>query len=189
MKIGLLFGSFNPIHTGHLIIANHIASYNVDKIWFIVSPQNPFKRSKELLNAECRFALLNLAIENDDRFEALDIEFHLPTPSYTINTLQALSAKYSGHEFYLIMGSDNFLNISKWRASAEIIKNYNLLVYQRTGFAVDENCLTRNITLLNAPLLDISSTAIRNLIAYNKSIRYLVPENVYKEIQTNGYYR
>jgi nicotinate-nucleotide adenylyltransferase len=189
MKIGLLFGSFNPIHTGHLIIANHIASYHVDKIWFIVSPQNPFKRSAELLNAECRFALAKLAIENDNRFEALDIEFHLPTPSYTIDTLQTITAKYPEHKFYLIMGSDNFLNISKWKASTEIVNNYNLLVYQRTGFTVDEECLAHNITLLNAPLLDISSTTIRNLIAQNKSIRYLVPEKVYKEIQANGYYR
>ena len=189
MKIGLLLGSFNPIHTGHLIIANHIASYHVNKIWFIVSPQNPFKRSAELLNAKCRFALTKLAIENDDRFEVSDVEFHLPTPSYTINTLQALTAKYPTHEFYLIIGSDNFINISKWRSAGEILNNYNLMVYQRSGFAVDGEYLANNITLLNSPLLDISSTTIRNLIAQNKSIRYLVPDKVYKEIHANGYYK
>jgi nicotinate-nucleotide adenylyltransferase len=189
MKIGLLFGSFNPIHTGHLIIANHVANYNADKVWFIVSPHNPLKKSSELLRAEDRLDLVKQAVENDNRFEVSDIEFDLPIPSYTINTLQALKKAHPQHEFYLVIGSDNWVSFSKWKSSTEILENYNLLVYERPGFQVNDNQVSGNIQLLKAPLIDISSSSIRKLIRENKSILYLVPEKVCSEILTNGYFR
>lgn len=190
MKIGLFFGSFNPIHTGHLIIANYVANYTVDKIWFIVSPQNPFKQSAELLNASKRLALVRLAVSNDERFEVLDIEFHLPTPSYTVDTLHLLSRQYPEHEFFLIIGSDNLQSFPGWKSSTEIINKYTLLVYERPRFSIlNKDVRNNNIKFLNFPLLDISSTEIRELIAKNKSIRYLVPERVYEAIAANGYFK
>ncbi len=189
MKVGLFFGSFNPIHTGHLIIANHVANYYADKIWFIVSPHNPLKKSSELLRAEDRLDLVKLAVGDDTRFEVSDIEFNLPVPSYTINTLQALKKVHTQHEFYLIIGSDNWGSLPNWRSSKEILENYNLLIYERPGFQVNNNQLPGNIQLLKAPLIDISSSSIRNLIKKNKSILYLVPEKVCSEILTNDYFR
>ena len=189
MKIGLFFGSFNPIHTAHLIIANHVVNYYVDKIWFIVSPYNPLKKTSELLKAEDRLKLVKLAVENDDRFEVSDIEFSLPIPSYTINTLQALKKKYTQHEFYLIIGSDNWASFPKWKSSHEILVNHNLLIYERPGFEVNSAQLSDNIQLLKAPLIDISSSSIRRLIREDKSILYLVPERVCTEIFTHGYFR
>ena len=190
MKIGLFFGSFNPIHTGHLIIANYIANNTVDEVWFIVSPQNPLKQSTALLNAGHRLEFVKLAIETDDRFKVSDIEFQLPKPSYTIDTLLTLSKMYPHHEFYLILGSDNYSGLSEWKSSSQIINNFKLLVYERPGFPIrTKKNAYNNITFLNAPLLDISSTEIRELISQNKNIHYLVPEKVYKAIETNGYYK
>jgi nicotinate-nucleotide adenylyltransferase len=189
MKVGLFFGSFNPIHTGHLIIANHVANYYADKIWFIVSPHNPLKKSSELLRAADRLELVKLAAENDNRFEVSNIEFNLPVPSYTINTLDALKKVHPQHEFYLIIGSDNWALLPKWRSSNEILESYNLLVYERPGFQVNTAQLSANTQLLKAPLIDISSSSIRKLIRENKSILYLVPEKVCLEILTNGYFR
>ena len=187
MKIGLLFGSFNPIHTGHLIIANHIANYYTDKTWFIVSPQNPFKLTTDLLNPSQRLKLVQLAVENDTHFKVSDIEFNLPTPSYTINTLHALTKKYREDKFFLIIGSDNLAGITAWKSSEEILSNYKLLVYERPGFPIETNIST--IEIIQAPLLNISSTFIRRLIKENKSIRYLVPEKVRVEIEANKYYK
>ncbi len=190
MRIALFFGSFNPIHIGHLIIANYVANYAADKVWFIVSPQNPFKQNVALLKAESRLNLVKLAIENDDRFEISDIEFHLPTPSYTINTLKAISSAYPQHEFCVLIGSDNFPHIFQWKSGTEIIDNYKILVYKRPGFSINnQNIINNNITFLNTPLLGISATGIREMIAKNVSIRYLVPEKVYAEISTHGYFK
>jgi nicotinate-nucleotide adenylyltransferase len=186
MKVGLFFGSFNPVHTGHLIIANHIANYYTDKVWFIISPQNPFKQASELLNAESRLSLVRFAIESDDRFEALDIEFKLSTPSYTINTLNALSQQHIDYEFVIVIGSDNYTEILKWKSSSEIIKKYKFLIYSRPGSSI-ENTFENQI--LKGPLLNISSTEIRDLIAENKCFKYLVPENVYKEIKKRNYFK
>lgn len=189
MKVGLFFGSFNPIHTGHLVIASHMADFHVDKIWFVVSPQNPFKQPRELLYAEARLALVKLAIEKDERFEVSDIEFQLHLPSYTINTLQALTRKHSEYEFFIIMGSDNLLDVSKWKSSGEIIKNYNLLIYKRPGFSITNQNLPMGSLVANSPFLDISSTEIRNLIIQGKSIKYLVPEIVCDSIEQNNYFK
>jgi nicotinate-nucleotide adenylyltransferase len=189
MKIGLYFGSFNPIHIGHLIIANHILnSAEIERVWFVVSPQNPFKNSESLLNEYDRLHLVQKAIEGDVRMKAIDIEFSLPKPSYTIHTLIYLQEKYPEHQFDIIMGSDSFQNLAKWKNSETIIRDYKLLVYERPGFKV-ENMLGADVHLLNAPLLEISATYIRELAKAGKSIRYLVPPSVEEDIYSNSFFR
>ncbi len=189
MKIGLLFGSFNPIHTGHLIIANHIANFITDEIWFIVSPQNPFKKSEDLLESKKRLELAQLATQQDNRFKVSDIEFRLSKPSYTINTVSELSKLYKNVDFQLIIGSDNLQSISKWKSADILTSEYKFLVYERPGFPVDKISLLPNFTLVESELIDISATTIRKLIAQHKSIRYLVPEPVRLKIEEENYYR
>jgi len=189
MKIGLFFGSFNPVHVGHLIIANHILNHtDIKKIWFVISPQNPFKTENSLLNEYHRLHLVKSAIENDNRMKVSDIEFTLPKPSYTINTLTYLSEKYPEHKFCIIMGSDSFQNLHKWKNFEVIVKNYQIYIYLRQGFDV-ENKFNANIHIVEAPLLQLSATQIRKYIKEEKSIRYLVPENVREEIEKGGYYK
>jgi nicotinate-nucleotide adenylyltransferase len=189
MKIGLFFGSFNPVHIGHLIIANHILNEsNLQRIWFIVSPQNPFKQSKTLLNEYDRFYLAQKAVEENDKLKVIDIEFSLPKPSYTVHTLAYLKEKYPSYSFTIIMGSDSFQNLDKWKNSEMIITNYPIIIYQRPNFEVD-NKLYASITIMQAPLLEISATHIRELIARGKSIKYLVPEIVEEEILASGFFR
>jgi nicotinate-nucleotide adenylyltransferase len=190
MKIGLYFGSFNPIHIGHLIIANHVANFtDVDQVWFVISPQNPLKQSSELLNEYHRLHLVQKAIEDNPKLKASNVEFKLSKPSYTIDTLTHLSAKYPNHQFSVIMGSDSFTNLSKWKNYQTILKNYTLIIYKRPLFEVDNSKLNGNITILDAPLLEISASSIRRNIKLGKSIQYLVAEDVNKEIKDNGYYK
>lgn len=189
MKIGLYFGSFNPIHIGHLIIANHLTNHtDLQEVWFIVSPQNPFKNANSLLNENHRLNLIKTAIEGETRLRASNVEFKLPKPSYTINTLTYLAEKYPNHEFVLIMGSDGFQNLPQWKNGETILKNYPIYIYKRPGFDIINN-FNADISVMDAPLLDISSTLIRDLIAKGKSIRYLVPDSVKDEIERNHYYR
>jgi nicotinate-nucleotide adenylyltransferase len=189
MKVGLYFGSFNPIHTGHCIIASHVANNtDLEQVWMVVSPQNPFKPSASLLNEYHRLHLAQSAVIDDPLIKVSDIEFHLPKPSYTIDTLTYLAEKYPQHQFSVIMGSDSFQNISKWKNSAQITTYYNIYVYMRPGFEI-KNITGANLTILDAPLLEISSTHIREYIKARKSIRFLVPDNVREEIENNGYYR
>jgi nicotinate-nucleotide adenylyltransferase len=189
MKIGLFFGSFNPIHIGHLIIANHILNEsNLQRLWFVVSPQNPFKQSKTLLNEYDRFYLAQMAVEKNDKLKVIDIEFSLPKPSYTVHTLAYLKEKYPSYSFTIIMGSDSFQNLDKWKNSEMIITNYPIIIYQRPNFEVD-NKLNASIKIMQAPLLQISATHIRELIATGKSIKYLVPEIVEEEILASGFFR
>ena len=183
MNIGLYFGSFNPIHTGHLIIANHVLNETeIKRIWFVVSPQNPFKINQFLLNEYERFQLARLALEKDSRMKAINIEFNLPKPSYTINTLAYLKEKHPQEKFSIIMGSDSFVNLNKWKNFEEIITEYRICVYKRRGFEI-ENKINANLTILDAPLIQISASQIRELIKKKKSIRYLVPEEVREEIE------
>ena len=190
MKIGLYFGSFNPVHHGHLMIASHVVNRTeIQQVWFVVSPQNPFKTAGSLLNEYDRLHLVNLAIENDEtRLRASDVEFKLPRPSYTIDTLIYLEEKYPQHEFSIIMGSDGFVNISRWKNADVLLKKYSFYVYLRPGFETVDT-LDANVTILNAPLLNISATGIRDNIKDQKTIRYLVPENVRKEIEDHHYYK
>lgn len=188
MKIGLYFGSFNPIHIGHLIIGNFVANNtDIEQVWFVVSPQNPLKKPAGLLNEYNRLYLTQVAIENNVRFRVSDIEFKLPRPSYTIDTLTYLKEKYPNNAFSVVMGSDSLKTISRWKNSEVLLKNYSFYIYQRLGSEVKE--AGENINLLRAPILEISSTEIRNLIRSGKSVRYLLTENVLEEIDKNGYYK
>jgi nicotinate-nucleotide adenylyltransferase len=191
MKIGLYFGSFNPIHHGHLIIANHIQQETeLDQVWFVVSPQNPLKPQKGLLNEYHRLHLVQLAVDGENKLKAVDIEFRLPKPSYTADTLTYLEEKHPGNEYSVIMGSDSFQNIHKWKNFEFILKNYPIYIYQRQGFNVEMSTYPEaRINILKAPLLEISATHIRDSIKEGKSIRYLVPDKVKEEIERNGYYR
>ena len=189
MRIGLYFGSFNPIHIGHLIIANHVLNVtDLKKIWFVVSPQNPFKQNNSLLNEYDRLHLARLSVESDTRIAVSDIEFGLPRPSYTIDTLTYLKEKYPGYEFSIIMGSDSFQNFNKWKNYERIAERYPIYIYKRGGFEI-ENTFEAATTILDAPLLQISATNIRELIKKGKSIRYMVPENVREEIETRRFYK
>ena len=189
MNIGLLFGSFNPIHIGHLIVANHILNdTRIQKIWFVVSPQNPFKESKTLLNEFDRLHMVRLAIQDDTRFKCSDIEFNLSKPSYTSNTLATLSEKYPDHTFSVIMGSDSYQNIEKWKNYYYIIDNYDIYVYKRKDHEI-KNISGIKVHVVNAPLIEISASQIRENIKNGKSIRYLVPETVREEIETRKFYK
>lgn len=189
MKIGLYFGSFNPIHNGHLIIANHLLNEtDLEKIWFIVSPQNPLKATNALLNEYDRLHLVRLAVEDDIRMKASDIEFGLPKPSYTINTLTYLSEKYPADEFAVILGGDSLQNIRNWKNYEAILSGYKVYVYKRPGFAAD-TLGYKNVVVMDAPVLEISATRIRELVKAGKSIRYMVPEKVREEIEASRYFR
>lgn len=190
MKVGLYFGSFNPVHIGHLIIASYIADLKmVDKVWFVVSPQNPLKPSASLLNEYTRLHLVNLAIEEDNRLGVSDIEFKLPKPSYTIDTLTYLKEKYPQHDFFVIMGSDSLQNLNKWKNYEQILHNYKIIVYKRPGYDIPSVQLNENIFIADAPLLDISSTIIRQRIKEKKSILYMLHDKVRLEIENNNYYK
>jgi len=190
MQIGLFFGSFNPVHTGHLIIANYMADYaQLDEIWFVVSPLNPFKANDKLLGEELRLNLLKLAIHGDPRFKACDIEFRLPRPSYTADTLKELRDANPEHSFTLIIGGDNLKGFHYWKDYEDILQHHKVFVYARVGI-VEAPLLSNHpsIKLFEVPLLNISSTYIRETIKAGKSIRYLVPLAVREEIAKNGYY-
>ncbi len=189
MKIGLFFGSFNPIHNGHLIIANQILNHtDCKKIWFVVSPHNPLKEKESLLNQFDRLHMVNLAIENNPSFKSSDVEFKLPLPSYTIDTLQHLNEKYPQHDFSIIMGSDNLNSLNKWKNYEALIKYHTIYVYKR-GETITNYNQTPSIQILDFPFLNISSTYIRQLIQQKKSVRYLVPDIVEDYIKSNRYYR
>ena len=189
MKIGLYFGSFNPVHNGHLIIANYFANYHdLDQIWFVVSPQNPFKESSSLLNEQHRKRMIDLAIEGEKKLRSSGIEFNLPKPSFTIDTLTYLKEKFLANNFSIIIGSDSFSNIKKWKNAEVLLRNYRFFIYKRPEFEVDPKMITENVSIVDAPLLQISSTLIRKMIKEKKSIRYLVPDIVMQEIEIHQYY-
>jgi nicotinate-nucleotide adenylyltransferase len=190
MKIGLYFGSFNPIHHGHLIIANYIQqNTDLDRVWFVVSPQNPLKPSSGLLNEYHRLYLIQISIEGESKLKASDIEFKLPKPSYTADTLAYLREKYPDYEFVIIMGSDSFQNLAKWKNYKYIIKNHPIYIYRRAGHEKLPDYEDATINIIDAPLLPISATHIRKNILEGKSIRYLVTEAVRLEIERNNYYQ
>lgn len=189
-KIGLYFGSFNPIHNGHLILAEQILeNTDLDQIWFVVTPQNPLKKSSSLLDNRTRLALVRTAIADNYRFKACDIEFSLPVPSYTINTLTYIQEKYPDKSFSLIIGEDNLNTFHKWKNHSEILKNYRILVYPRNKCEKSQLANHQNVLMINAPEIEISSSLIRENIRKNKSIRYLLPESVRTEIEKGNYYK
>lgn len=189
MDIGLFFGSFNPIHTGHLIIANHFVEWGkLDQVWLIVSPQNPLKNKATLLDEKHRLYMANLAVEDNYKLRASNVEFHLPQPSYTIDTLTYLKEQYPDHRFHLLMGSDNLVSLHKWKNYEILLRDYALKVYRRPGDSELPVFPAADIEVLDAPLLQISSTFIRAAIQDKKDIRYLVPDKVYDYIQSMHFY-
>jgi nicotinate-nucleotide adenylyltransferase len=191
LKIGLYFGSYNPIHIGHLAIANYIVEFtDIDQLWFVVSPQNPFKRKENLLADYHRLEMVNRAIENDDRFRASNIEFNLPKPSYTIDTLTYLHERYPDYNFVILMSSDNLENFPKWKNFEIIVENYGVIVYPRPGFDKLNLKIYNNIVLAeNTPLMEISSSFIRNAIKEGKDIRHFMPRKAWEYLDEMNFYR
>ena len=190
MDVGLYFGSFNPIHNGHMIIGQSVLEQgHLDEVWFVVSPQNPFKKNKNLLHEFDRYDMVKLAIEDNDRFKVSDIEFIMPKPSYTIDTLIYLKEKHPNNDFKLIIGGDNLVIFPKWKNSQKIIEEFGLIVYPRPGSVNDTNLMHPNITNIDAPLLDISATYVRRCIRENRSIKYLVPEETARFIYDRKLYQ
>ena len=189
VKTGLFFGSFDPVHTGHLIIAQYFAEFSdLREIWFVVSPQNPFKRNQKLLPDTQRLELVELAIQDNPDFSSCDIELSLGTPSYTINTLRKLKEIHPHKTFVLIMGSDNLKSLKHWKDSDDILCDFEIYVYPRPGYEPETLIQHTNIHVYQAPLLEISSTSIRKMIAGGNKPRYLLPEQVLKMIESSGYY-
>jgi len=189
MKIGLFFGSFNPIHVGHLIIANlMVEGSDLKKVWFVVSPQNPLKPAKGLLHEFDRYDMVRAAVYDNYKLEVSDVEFHLEKPSYTIHTLVHLQEKHPDKEFKVIMGEDNLTNFTRWKNYRQILDHYGLYVYPRPGTQLSELRSHPHVTVVEAPLLDISATFIRERIRKGQSIRYLVPDTVEEMIRAKGFY-
>jgi len=190
MKIGLFFGSFNPVHMGHLIIASYFSeNTDIDHVWFVVSPQNPFKNKTSLLDEKHRLYMVNLAIEDNYKLQASNIEFHLPRPSYTIDTLAYLKEKYPEHKFVLIMGSDNLASFHKWKNFGQILENHPLYIYLRNEADKPLVNIGGDIRFFDVPLLDISSTYIRDCINAGRSVRYLVPDKVWQHLEEMRFYK
>ena len=180
MKIGLYFGSFNPIHNGHLIIAQFMLNQaGLDEVWFVVSPQNPLKSTKDLMPENDRLHMVKLAVGENSRIKSCDIEFSMPRPSYTYNTLKKLGDKFPDHEFELIMGTDTLQHLDKWKDYELILMNYKILTYQREGSLGGEFAKNQKVKMYKAPAIQISATYIRGLLRMKKSVRYLVPEAVH----------
>lgn len=190
-KIGLFFGSFNPIHTGHLIIANYMVNYtDLDEVWLVVSPHNPLKKKDSLINMYDRLEMVNLAVDGAENIRSSTIEFSLPQPSYTIDTLIYLREKYPLAQFVLIMGSDNLLSLKKWKNYEVILRDYHIHVYPRPDYsAATEWADHPSVTITDTPLMEFSSTFIRNAVKNGKNIRYFVPDKVMEFIESKGLYR
>jgi len=186
LKIGLLFGSFNPLHIGHLIIANSMIDLaGMDEVWLVVTPLNPFKKSSDLLAEDERLKMVKIAIKDNPKLKASDIEFSLPKPNYTVDTLMYLQAQHPDTQFFLVMGEDNLVKFDQWKDYDKIFENFEVLVYPRPYTPNTQLKIHPRVHIFNCPLLDISSTYIRENIKYGKSIKYLVPEAVEEYIRNN----
>lgn len=193
-KIGLFFGSFNPIHIGHLILANYILEKSdMEELWFVVSPQNPFKDKKSLLADHNRLDMVNLSIKNYPKMRASDVEFALPKPSYTVDTLTYLHEKFPNNQFSLIMGEDNLEGLHKWKNADVLIKNHQIIVYPRLFEGEKKNndyiSESENIILINAPIIELSATDIRNMIKEGKNVRPMLPPEVFEYLDGSNFYK
>ena len=190
MHIGLFFGSFNPIHIGHMALANYMLSFtDMDEVWLVVSPQNPLKNKSGLLNQNHRLMLVNAAIDDHSKIKSSNIEFSLSQPSYTIHTLAHLKEKYPQHRFSLIMGQDNLQSFRKWKNYEEILRSFHIYVYPRPNCEASEFDSHPHVHLTQAPMIDISSTFIRNAIKDKKDVRYFLPQKVWEEIDLMNFYK
>jgi nicotinate-nucleotide adenylyltransferase len=188
-KTGLFFGSFNPIHIGHMIIANTmLENTDLEQIWFVVSPQNPLKKSKSLLHEFDRYEIVQRAVNDNYNFKVSDVEFHLPKPSYTIDTLTYLQEQHKDHEFVLIIGEDNLAQFPQWKNYDKILEYFSLYVYPRPESIETELKNHPKVAIVPSPLLDISATYIRDCVKNGKSIKYLVPEAVETFIKEKRFY-
>ncbi len=191
MKTGLFFGSFNPVHIGHMALANYFVEYtDIELLWFVISPHNPLKKKESLINGQIRMDMVELAINGDNRFQCCDVEFHMPKPSYTIDSLTYLTEKYPRYKFILLMGSDGLRTFHKWKNSDQIIRHFPRYVYPRKNEASMDYSQHQNIVLIeDAPQIEISSSFIRKSIADKKDIRYFLPEKVSGYIDKYGLYK
>jgi nicotinate-nucleotide adenylyltransferase len=196
LKVGLYFGSYNPIHIGHLAIAGYLLEFTIlEEIWFVVSPHNPLKRKESLLDNYQRLHMVNLAIKDNDRIRATDIEFKLPVPSYTIDTVTYLEEKYPKHRFSLVMGEDNLYTLHKWKNALELVRKCPIFVYPRPAVVrhsipiLDEILSAAEITYVKAPIMDISGTFIRKSIRKGRNMSYFLPAPVWKYIEEMHFYK
>lgn len=189
VKTGIFSGSFNPIHIGHLALANYLCEYEgLDELWFVVSPQNPLKRTDDMLDEEKRLELVRASIKGYSKFRASNIEFTLPRPSYTISTLEHLRNRYPEREFTLIIGSDNWQSFDRWKESERIIKEYAILIYPRPEYPIATEQLPPSVRIAQTPLLEISSTFIRKSLAEGKEVNFFLHPECYQIIQKEGLY-
>lgn len=187
--IGILGGSFNPVHNGHLMLASYIAQFGpVDEVWLNLSPQNPFKEQSELLDDRHRLAMLDKAVNGSVTVKVCDVELSLPQPSYTINTMEKLESMYPDYDFRIIIGSDNWPRFPEWRDSESLIERYGLIVYPRRDYPLPD-IVPDNVTVVDAPMVDISSTFIRECIAEGRDMNFFMPPQVYEYIERNKLYK
>ena len=190
LTIGLFFGSFNPIHNGHMAVAEYIYEYSdIDQLWFVVSPQNPLKRQHSLLEDHHRLEMVYRAIGDDSRFRVSDIEFFMPKPSFTVDTLAYFSEKYPDYEFRMILGADNLISFDKWKNCELLVEKYKRMVYPRHGVTEEEMRKHRNIEIIEAPKIEISSSFIRKAIKEGKKVKYFLPQKVYEYIDQMNFYK
>jgi nicotinate-nucleotide adenylyltransferase len=188
-KIGIYSGSFNPIHHGHVMLANYLVEFSdLDALWFVVTPQNPLKKKDDLLDDDERLKMVQLAVGDDPRFCVSDIEMHLPTPSYTINTLTVLSEQYPDCQFVFICGMDSLQNLKRWREYQKILDNYEILVFPREGYDGGELLDYPSVTVLKTPVLEISSSFIRQCIKEGRDVRHFMPEKAFLYMKENHFY-
>lgn len=191
LKVGLYFGSYNPIHIGHLAIANYMVEFTgIDQLWFVVSPQSPHKKKNNLLDDYQRLEMVHRAVEGDDRLRASNIEFNLPKPSYTVDTLAYLKDQHPKYDFVILMGSDNLENFHKWKNFESIVENYGIIVYPRPGFDASKVQKHKNIVVAGeAPLMEISSSFIRHAIRDGKDVRHFLPPKTWEYLEEMNFYR
>ena len=188
-KIGIYSGSFNPIHHGHVMLANYLVEFSdLDELWFVVTPQNPLKKKEDLLDDDERLKMVQLALGDDPRIHVSDIEMHLPTPSYTINTLTSLSEQNPDVEFVFICGMDSLQNMKNWREYQKILDNYELLVFPREGYDGGELVNYPSVTVLKTPILEISSTFIRQCVKEGRDVRHFMPEKAFAYMKEHQFY-
>ncbi len=190
-KVGLYFGSFNPIHVGHMVVANFMREFaELDQVWFVISPQNPLKQKKSLLADHHRYEMVYRALGDQDHYKPSRVEFGMPLPSYTIDTLEKLREKHPHHQFFLIMGGDNLLTFHKWKDFEKIYENNELLIYPRPGYDLSE-VLPRypKARIVEAPLMEISSTFIRENLSKGRNLRYFMSEAAYEYLESMNFYR